>query len=337
MKTRKKIILLILGIVIAVLIAVYIAWFRPPKGYSGPVESISVGFQPGQTATEAYVAQDKGFFTKNGLNVTIKHYDSGIEAANGMLLSELDLAGVAETALVYKAFEHQAISSIACVNKIDGLFFLVGRRNRGIENVSDLSGKQVGVPLQTIGEFYLSRFLELHGMSTHQITIVNTSLSQSVEALTNGTVDAIVTMQPYVEALKNQLGAGGVSWIIQSGQVLFGMFVGKNSWITEHPDVVKRFLRAIEQANGYIIEHPNEAKTILKNRFNYTDEYLELVWPGNNFSLSLDQSLITAMEDEARWMIRNKMTKEREVPDFMNYIYVDGLKAVKPNAVKINR
>jgi hypothetical protein len=31
------------------------------------------------------------------------------------------------------------------------------------------------------------------------------------------------------------------------------------------------------------------------------------------------------------------MTREKEVPDFMNYIYVDGLKAVKPEAVNIIR
>jgi NitT/TauT family transport system substrate-binding protein len=62
-----------------------------------------------------------------------------------------------------------------------------------------------------------------------------------------------------------------------------------------------------------------------------------LVWHENNFSLSLDQSLIVAMEDDARWMIKNKLTTEKQIPDFVNYIYVDGLKAVKPEAVKIIR
>jgi NitT/TauT family transport system substrate-binding protein len=43
------------------------------------------------------------------------------------------------------------------------------------------------------------------------------------------------------------------------------------------------------------------------------------------------------MEDEARWMISNNLTQEKQVPDFLNYIYEDGLKAVKPEAVKIIR
>ena len=61
------------------------------------------------------------------------------------------------------------------------------------------------------------------------------------------------------------------------------------------------------------------------------------IWKEHQFPLSLDQALILAMGDEARWMIKNNLTKEKQVPDFMNYIYVDGLKAVRPEAVNIIR
>jgi NitT/TauT family transport system substrate-binding protein len=51
--------------------------------------------------------------------------------------------------------------------------------------------------------------------------------------------------------------------------------------------------------------------------------------------LTLDQSLILAMEDEARWMISNNLTTEKTVPNFLDYIYAYGLKSVKPAAVTI--
>ena len=73
----------------------------------------------------------------------------------------------------------------------------------------------------------------------------------------------------------------------------------------------------------------------LKRRYQYDDAYAARVWKEHLFSLSLDQSLITAMEDEARWMIKNKLTKEKDVPNFLNYIHVDALKAAKPEAVHI--
>ena len=48
---------------------------------------------------------------------------------------------------------------------------------------------------------------------------------------------------------------------------------------------------------------------------------MEILWKRNRFSLSLDQTLIIAMEDEARWMISNNLTAEKQVPNFLDNIY----------------
>ena len=74
---------------------------------------------------------------------------------------------------------------------------------------------------------------------------------------------------------------------------------------------------------------------IIKQQMNFSDAYIETVWAQNQYSLSLDQSLIIAMESEARWLINNNLTNQTTVPDFLNYVYIDGLVAVKPEAVNI--
>jgi NitT/TauT family transport system substrate-binding protein len=61
------------------------------------------------------------------------------------------------------------------------------------------------------------------------------------------------------------------------------------------------------------------------------------IWPQHHFSLALDQTTIVAMKDEAQWMISSNLTSEKTIPDFTNYIYIDGLKAIKPEAVNIIR
>jgi NitT/TauT family transport system substrate-binding protein len=57
--------------------------------------------------------------------------------------------------------------------------------------------------------------------------------------------------------------------------------------------------------------------------------------PDHQFALSLDQSLVLAMEDEGRWMINNNLTNAEKLPDFRNYIYPEGLMQVKPDAVNV--
>ena len=43
------------------------------------------------------------------------------------------------------------------------------------------------------------------------------------------------------------------------------------------------------------------------------------------------------MENEARWMINNNLTAKTQVSDFLDYIYTDRLREVKPDAVNIMR
>jgi hypothetical protein len=62
---------------------------------------------------------------------------------------------------------------------------------------------------------------------------------------------------------------------------------------------------------------------------------MTVVWPDHQFALSLDQSLILAMEDEGRWMIDNNLTSEKTIPDFRGYIYTRGLEEVKPESLNI--
>ena len=86
---------------------------------------------------------------------------------------------------------------------------------------------------------------------------------------------------------------------MQSSQAVYSVLICRNDWIKQHPDLVRRFLNSLAQAEEYIVLHPAEAKAILQKRYHYDDEYVARVWPEHQFSLSLDQSLITAMEDES--------------------------------------
>jgi hypothetical protein len=87
----------------------------------------------------------------------------------------------------------------------------------------------------------------------------------------------------------------------------------------------------------YVVLHPEQAKATVQKRLNYDDGYMASVWTEHHFALSLDYSLVVAMTDEVRWMIKNKLTTVEQPPDFLNSFYMDGLKRVKPEAVDLIR
>jgi NitT/TauT family transport system substrate-binding protein len=137
----------------------------------------------------------------------------------------------------------------------------------------------------------------------------------------------VVTAQPDANTVKERLGDNAFFWPAQSGQFLHGLIISTQDWESQHPELVQRFLKALLQAEEYAQGNPDKAKTVVQKGLNLNAGYMETVWSQNQFVLSLDQSLILAMEDEARWMISNNLTTEK--PNLTSWIiYADSLKSV---------
>jgi NitT/TauT family transport system substrate-binding protein len=331
----KRIIAAAITVVFAIALVGSGAWPLQNSGAtgSGIPEPITIGGYPYDAAALIYIAADQGFFTGNGLNVTMRDYNSAPSAINGVLNDEVDIGLSSEYVIVGKAFNKENINVIGCIDKYQ-IAYLIGRKDRGIKNVSDLKGKKIGISRGGTQEFYLGRFLDLHDISLQDVTIVNLPSSQYVQALTNGSVDALIT-GIYIDQIRERLGSNVALWSVQNHQDSYFVMSCKGGWIASHRDQINRLLRSLAQSEEYTINHPAKAKTIVQKRLNYTDAYIATVWPGHRFSLSLDQSLVTVMEDEGRWMIKNNLTTEKKIPDFRNYIYPEGLEAVKPEASNI--
>jgi NitT/TauT family transport system substrate-binding protein len=298
---------------------------------------VTVAYAPFESTALLWVARDKRYFEENGLSVTLRKDDTGAASLSGVMNGEADIAvGMSEFPIVRTAFQKGMISIIGNADKGEFIYF-VGRKDRGIERASDLKGKRVGTAVGTISEYFLGSFLELNGLTLNDIDLVDLNTPQEwVSAVVSGEIDAVVTAQPDAHTVLERLGVNGFSWSVQAGQFLHGLIVATDDWLDDHPELAEKFLESIAQAEQYAANNPEEAKAIVQKGLNLDAGYVNTVWRQNQFVLSLDQSLIAAMEDEARWMIGNDLTPERSVPNFLNFINADSIKRVKPGSVRIS-
>jgi len=333
----KKVI--VAGVLLGVIVLAGLGFWQFQESRITPQEpgnTIIVAYSPFESTALLWIAEDQHYFEKNGLNVVVRKYDSGAASLDGIVNGEADITvGVTEFPLVRKAFEEAPVRAIGNIDKGD-FIYIVARRDRGIENIADLKGKRVGTTIGTVAEFHLGRFLALHGMNMGDITLVDVKTPERwVNAVADGDIDAISTAQPYINAARDRLVDNAVVWPAQSSQPLFALIVTTDEWISGHPGPAGRFLRSLSEAEEFAVMHPTEARAIVQRNLNLSPSYMDTVWQQNQFSLSLDQSLILAMEDEARWMIANNLTNEAKVPDFREYIDTTALEDVKPGAVNI--
>jgi ABC-type nitrate/sulfonate/bicarbonate transport system substrate-binding protein len=289
---------------------------------------------PSEYNSLIYIANDQQYFSENGLKVTLKNYLSGAAAVTGMLNGEVDISTASEFVVVNNVMKNASICAFGTVSKYLNVF-LVARTDRGINSASDLAEKRIGVLLGTANQFFLGRYLEINGINQSQVTLVNLSFADTPNALANGTIDAAVTNPPYTNQIQSLLPNKTIILPIQSNQ--FGYFeaISIRDWANTHPDLLTRFLKALIQAENFNIHHKDQAISLVAKDLNYTTLYATSVWSDYQYSVTLEQSFVLLMQTEARWLIDNNLTSTTSVPNLLDYLYVDGLKSVRPSSVNI--
>ena len=212
---------------------------------------------------------------------------------------------------------------------------LVARKDKGISEIKDLKGKKIAVKEKSGAEFQLGVFLTFNGISREDVEYVYLKPSEMLDGVSNGDVDAVFVWDPYLYNIKKELGESVINW--HGGEDFYFLLLTKKDWLDKNPAAAERFMESLLEAEVYIKDNPKEAEEFAKERFNYESDYMNYSWPNQEFAIILSQAMLTLFEDQARWAIEHNLTDATQVPNYLDYIYIDTLEKVKPEAVTIIR
>jgi sulfonate transport system substrate-binding protein len=318
-------------------VALFSACSRTEQKPIGPPEKVTIAFSATQYALLADVAQQKGYFLQEGLEVTPRLHTYGKLALRDMIEGNADFATVAETPLMFAIMNGANISIISTIHTSSKDNAIVARKDKGILTPGDLKGRKIAATFGTTSEFFMDAFLAVNGISRKNVALVNLRQEELPQALAEGTADAAAVFNPFLIASQKKLGENGTTFYNKNIYTQTFNIVSTKEFVRNNPGKVGKVLRALDRAENFFRQNPEEALKIVAD-FNRMDmaEAREML-AGTSIGLSLDQSLLLSLEDESRWAIKNGLTASQKVPNYLDYIYFDGLKAVKPNAVRILR
>ncbi len=326
---------------ILILIGITIGGCSQPAGeYTGSVdkEKVNLGVEDSLLTGTVWIAESKGYFESEGLDLDIKEFDSGRLSFQAMLKGEgVDISTVAPTPIMFSSFDRQDFYIFSTFVYANEDIKVIANGSEGITEAADLKGKKLGTPAGTTGQFVAEVFLVNNGLLPSEVEIIDISPSELPDALKNKQVDVIVIWEPHAYNAQNLLGQDAIRL---SGSELYRTtfnFLVMKEYAESHPEVLVKFLRAIDNATDFIGENKEESQNIVAERLKLDKENMAKFWDAFTFEISLDQSLLVAIEAEARWAIKSKFTDKIEVPNYLDYIYYDALEEVKPEAVGIIR
>jgi NitT/TauT family transport system substrate-binding protein len=110
-------------------------------------EAITIGLPgipPVFVTTQAYVAEQQGYFKKHGLNVTLRAFDSGAAAARAVASGNIELS-MSPSPLVVTMLSNNPEAGISMIYGYEKPDWLIGSLDPAVSKCEDVKGKPVGV------------------------------------------------------------------------------------------------------------------------------------------------------------------------------------------------
>jgi len=218
--------------------------------------------------SHVFLAQEKGFFKENNVDVELIHIQEHIDAQKPFLNGEVD--GVFQC-LTDTIIQNMEISS-KVVYVSDYSFsgdVIVGR----VDTLSGLKGKTVGIEgVNTFSHIFVLKMLENAGLKEYDVRFEIVAAHRVLEALEKGRIDAGHTWEPTksdaVEKGYNVLAAAG-----DMPGIITDLLVFSSKIIKERPEDIQAIVKSLFEAQEYRDAHWVESIKIMAKAVNisYTD------------------------------------------------------------------
>jgi ABC-type nitrate/sulfonate/bicarbonate transport system substrate-binding protein len=252
------------------------------------------------------VAKTKGYFSDEGLDVEVTVFTTGATAVEAFRAGRGDFvsAGDLPSAAMWQTGD---VVGIAPLSSDTDIFSIIGRKD--INSPADLRGRKVATRMGSSGEFLLDRYLASGGLSPSDLKVVDLAPPDMVVALVHGDIDAFAWLAPFTTRaiaiapdLKLITSAKGLA----NNRIILSV---TRSFAEQHPDVVRKVLRATRRAVDFVRANPQEATEIWAQAVQGDAKQSAPVVRLIHFDMTFDDAFVDDMSGLAKFMVQKGALK----------------------------
>jgi ABC-type nitrate/sulfonate/bicarbonate transport system substrate-binding protein len=238
----------------------------PFPAMAQPATPLNLIIFPGGLSWPVFVAQDKGFFEKQGLAVKVTETPGSVFQIKGLLAGDFDIAMTPfDNVVAYQEDQGEMHFDtppdlFVFMGGISSTLRLIVRPD--IKSFADLKDQVLGVDALSTGySLLMYRLLEHNGLpeGSYKLERLGGTASR-VQALTQGKIAGTMVSSPQ-EILPEENGfkrLGDIQQMLGNYQALSG--VARRSWATAHREHLESFIRAYVAANDWLADPANRAE-----------------------------------------------------------------------------
>lgn len=222
---------------------------------------IKIGYSTWVGYGPLFIAQEKGYFTEQGLDVELVKVEDPKDRFVALAGNQLDgLVTTLDTASQYWNAEtpFKVILGLDESSGGDGIVV-----NSGITSVADLKGKKIGVNVGSVSQFFLEYILKENNMTDSDVQLVKMQQGDVPAALASNQIDAGVTWEPHLsKSVEN--GATLLATSKETPGLIVDILVLHDDIINDHPEIAQGLVNAWFEAVDYENQNPDDGAALMQ-------------------------------------------------------------------------
>jgi len=225
---------------------------------AAPRVALKVGAIGAVSDAGIFIAQDKGFFRDEGLDVELVGFKAAPQILPAIATGEVQVSGSAVTPALFNAFARgigmKLVADKGQVAKGFGFAAIAIRSDLAdtVKDFRDLKGRKFAVMGKGVSSTaQLGKALELGGIEPNEVELIELGLPEMVAALGNKAIDGATLLEPFITLATARKVA--IRW---KGMEDFLPFTGQNGVIIysqkfaeEQPEAANRWMVAYLKGN----------------------------------------------------------------------------------------
>jgi putative hydroxymethylpyrimidine transport system substrate-binding protein len=283
--------------------------------------SLMLDWYPNAVHSFLFVAQEKGYFKEQGLEVDIQMPADTNDPLKLVAANQIDMAMSYLPQVLVARGEDIPVQSFGAIVR-HPLNQLMVPSDGSIQSPKDLAGKTIGYPSIPLDEAIIQTMVKTDGGNAEKVEMVDIGWDL-IPAMATKRTDALIGGYINHEKLLLEKEGHPMRTINPADYGVPDYYelvmVASEKGLKEKPEVFEKFMTAITESQKYVQEHPEEGLSVL---LNHEDKTSPLEKDVETKSLEILLPLMDAKEkpfgyqdpevwkNTAKWLKDNKIIKE---------------------------
>ncbi len=233
-------------------------------GSASAGEPIKLGMSTWLGYAPLYLAKEKGFFQKRGIEVEVVVIESPADRRAAFAADRIQgMATTVDTHVMTAAAENPIpVKQVLALDDSYGGDGMVAKKE--IKTIKDLKGKTVAAQLGAgASYFWLNYVLAQNGMKLSDINAIDMKAGDAGAAFVAGKIDAAVTWEPWLSRAKDTPFGHVLISSDQTPGIIVDSLAFKPDFLKRRGDDVKKIVAGWNEAVKFAAENPKEADAIM--------------------------------------------------------------------------